>query len=149
MNSNLSFKELINYLDLHNTDPMVRKLLEYISIKEENIIDGLVQAGMSPVDFQFDYDGYYYTPGQFIERLRSDLDYHERESAEWEGKFHSMREERNRFRARSVADILSDMSEQIRKAESERDQANRIITRVQEKNKELEDKINVWHTIEN
>lgn len=148
MNCNLTFNELINYLDFYNNDPMVRKLLEYINDKEENIIEGLVQAGMDPIGCHFDYDGSFHSPGEMIEQLRNDVDYHEREAAEWEEKYYNMKEERNRLRARTVADIMAEMREQVKRAEADRNNSDRIAKKYEEENRELQQKINVWKVLE-
>ncbi len=147
-NLNYSYQELVHYLDLTTTDPMVRKLLEYINDKEENIIEGLVEVGMDPISCYFDYDGFYHSPGSMIEQLRNDVDYHEREAAEWQEKYHNMKEERNRLRARTVADLLSEMQEQVQRAEADRNNSDRIAKKYEEENRELQEKINVWKVLE-
>lgn len=149
MQTNLTYKELINYIDLNSTDPMVRRLLEILQDRDESIVEGLVQAGMDPVDHRFDYDGYYYSPGQYIDQLRNDVDFHEREAQEWEEKYQNMKDERDQLRARSVADLLADMRERIRRAEATAGEADREVTRLQRRNADLEEKINVWNVVAN
>ena len=148
MNCNLTFKELIQYLDYTSTDPLVQRLLGYIKDKEENIIEGLVEAGMDPINCSFDYDGYYHSPGQFIDQLRNDVDYHERMALEWEEKYYRMKEERDQLRARSVAELLNDMNERIKRIEAERNNSDRIARKYEEENRELTEKINVWKILE-
>lgn len=146
--TNLTFKELVHYLDFTSTDPMVRRLLEYINDKEESIVEGLVDVGMDPVEFRFDYDGYYYSPGQYIEQLVNDADYSERMAQEWEEKYYRMKEKHDRLQARSIADVLNEMKNQLISAEEESRRATRIAKKYEEENRELLEKINVWKILE-
>jgi hypothetical protein len=148
MNSNLTYKELIDYLDRYNTDPMVRRLLEMVMDKEETIIEGLMDVGMDPVDCRIEGDDGYYLPGPYIQKLRNDADYYQRESDEWQEKYIDMKDERDRLKARSVADLLADMQEKIRRAEATAREADRITTQYKARNAELEEKINVWSILE-
>lgn len=145
---NLSYNELRDYLDRYNTDPKVRMLLEYINDKEENIIEGLVEVGMDPDTGRIEGDYGWHLPGPYISELRNDVDFHQRESQEWEEKYNDMREERDRLKSRSVADLLSNMQELIRRAEAEAREADRLVTQYRARNKDLEDKINVWQILE-
>ncbi len=146
--TNLTFKELIHYLDFNSTDPMVRRLLTYINDQEESIIEGLVQAGMDPINCRFDYDGSYHSPGEFISKLRNDTDYAEREAAEWEEKYYNIKDERDRLRARSVAELLNEMNEQVKRAHADRNNSDRIAEKYKQENEELQNKINVWTILE-
>ena len=146
--TNLTYKELVLYLDFNSTDPMVRRLLEYINNQEENIIEGLVQAGMDPINCIFDRDGFYHSPGEMIEKLSNDLDYAERESAEWEEKCYRFKEERDQLQTRSVATLLSEMNEQVKRAQADRNNSDRVAEKYKQENQELQNKINVWTILE-
>lgn len=146
--TNLTYKELVHYLDFNSTDPMVRRLLEYINNQEENIIEGLVQAGMDPINCIFDYDGSYHSPGEFISKLRNDTDYAEREAAEWEEKCYRFKEERDQLQTRSVATLLSEMNEQVKRAQADRNNSDRVAEKYKQENQELQNKINVWTILE-
>ena len=146
--TNLSYKELIDYLDRYNTDPMVRRLLEMVMDKEETIIEGLLDVGMDPFDCRIEGDDGYYLPGPYIRKLREDASYFEDEARSWEEKYEDMKEERNRLKARSVAELMAEMEERIRRAETNLREADRVATQLQKKNADLEEKINVWSILE-
>ena len=148
MNSCLTFKELVHYLDMTTTDPMIRRLLDFVLEGEENIVHGLLDAGMDPHDFRFHDDGMWHTPGDYVMHLRNELDFHEREASEWRYKYEDMKDERDGLRARSVADLLSEMNTQLRRSEVERENIARAARAVELENKELKDKINVWTILE-
>ncbi len=148
MNCNLTYNELRDHLDRYSTDPLVHKLLEMITDKEENIIEGLVEIGMDPITGRIEGDYGWHLPGPYISELRNDVDYHQREAQEWEEKYTDMKDERDRLKARSVADLLADMQEQIRRAEAEARETDRLITQYRARNKDLEEKINVWKVLE-
>jgi len=148
MNCNLTYNELRDHLDRYSTDPLVRKLLEYIDDKEENIIEGLIDVGMDPLNGRIEGDSGWFLPGPYISELRNDVDFFQRESQGWEEKYEDMKAERDRLKARSVADLLADMQEKIRRAEAEAREADRILTQYRARNKDLEEKINVWKVLE-
>lgn len=148
MNCNLTYNELRDHLDRYSTDPLVRKLLEYIDDKEENIIEGLIDVGMDPLNGRIEGDNGWFLPGPYISELRNDVDFFQRESQGWEEKYEDMKAERDRLKARSVADLLADMQEKIRRAEAEAREADRILTQYRARNKDLEEKINVWKVLE-
>jgi hypothetical protein len=147
MNLNLTYNELRDQLDRYSTDPLVHKLLEYINDKEENIIEGLVDIGMDEHG-RIEGDNGWSLPGPYISELRNDVDYYQRETQEWEEKYEDMKAERDRLKARSVADLLADMNEKIRRAEAEAREVDRIATQLKARNRELEEKINVWTVLE-
>ena len=147
-NLKLTYTELVNYLDMYSTDPMVRQLLAYIDEKEEMIIEGLIEAGMDPVDCRFEGDNGWALPGPYIQDLRNDADFYRREMHEWEDKYTDMKDERDRLKSRSVADLLADMQEKIKRAEAQANEADRILTQYKARNADLEEKINVWTILE-
>lgn len=147
MNSNLTYNELRDHLDRYNTDPLVRRLLAFINDKEENIIEGLIDIGMDE-DGRIEGDDGWYLPGPYIQKLRQDASYFEDEAHSWEEKYEDMKDERNRLKARSVAELMKEMEERIRRAEVNAREADRVATQLQQKNADLEEKINVWSILE-
>lgn len=107
----------------------------------------LYRVGMDD-DMRFEGDYEYYSPGDYIEHLRSDADYHRQESSEWQHKYEDMKDERDSLRARSVADLLSEMETQVRNAKNAKYTAEQEMHRVQQQNRELQEKINVWTIME-
>ena len=148
MNTNLTYQELIRHLDMYSTDPIVRKLIEYIGEKEETIIESLVEAGMDPVDCRFQTDMGYCYPGEYITELRKNLDFYQEEASTWEYKYEDMKDERDRLQARSVANLLHEMNLQIKRAQDQAHDADRTATQLKQRNKDLEEKINVWQILE-
>jgi hypothetical protein len=148
MTTNLTYNELIDYLDRYNQDPFVRKLLEFLGDREENMIEGLIEVGMDPKDGRIEGDDGWYLPGPYIEKLRNEVDFYYRESQEWEEKYEDASVERDRLKARSVADLMAEMEGRIRRAEANVREADRMVTVYKTRNAELEDKINVWQILE-
>lgn len=144
--NHLTFSELIHYLDLYSTDPVVRRLVSIL--RNDTLREDLEAVGMDPSDNSF-YDDYSYCgPREYIEHLRNEVDYYKKESQEWEDKCEEAQIERDRLSARSVASLLSSMEEQVRRAQAECHHADRIVDQVTQKNRELEEKINVWSILE-
>ena len=149
MNYNtLNDLELIRYLDIYSDDPLVRRLVKIMLGEHGGIIDELVKAGMDIDTKEFEGDYNYYSVGDYIQHLRDAVTYHENESNDWERKYDDMREERDALKARSVADLLREMEDQVRVARELKYMAEQEKARVVQQNKELQEKINVWTVLE-
>lgn len=138
--------ELLKYLDLYSNDPLIRRLVK-IS-RHGGIIEELVDAGMNIDTKEFEGDYNYYSVGDYIQHLRDAVIYHENEANDWQNKYDDVREERDQLQARSVADLLREMEDQVRGAKDAKLSIEREMARVQQQNKELQDKINVWTILE-
>lgn len=130
MNLNhLTDDELIRYLDNTTNDPIVRRLIDIFLNNDNMIFQQLVDVGMDK-DGRFESDYEYLPVGQYIEHLRNEVDYYQREAEELEYKLEDEKEKSKRLSARSIAEVMSELKEQIavvdRKAkisEQERDRA--------------------------
>ena len=130
MNLNhLTDDELIRYLDNTSDDPIVRRLIDIFLNNDNMIFQQLVDVGMNK-DGRFESDYEYLPVGQYIEHLRNEVDYYQREAEELEYKLEDEKEKSKRLSARSIAEVMSELKEQIavvdRKAkisEQERDRA--------------------------
>ena len=130
MNLNhLTDDELIRYLDNTTNDPIVRRLIDIFLNNDNMIFQQLVDVGMDK-NGRFESDYEYLPVGQYIEHLRNEVDYYQREAEELEYKLEDEKEKSKRLSARSIAEVMSELKEQIavvdRKAkisEQERDRA--------------------------
>lgn len=146
--TNLTLNELVHYLDLTTNDPLVRRLVDMLLAGESVVVQELISAGMDPVEHTFKHDYDTVSPGEYIELLRSDIAYYKEEANDWETQHHKMKQERDRLSARTVVELLNDMQFKLNQAESDRNQATRVVENLKKKNAELEEKINVWSVME-
>lgn len=146
-NSNLTYSELIHHLDLHTTDPMVRRLIDII-LNGDGIMESLVGAGMDPTTHEFQDSYSYYSPGDYIGHLKNECDNLEQELHIAQNEVADLTKECEQLRARSVADLLSEMEHEVRMAKRDRAHVQDQCRALQEQNAELNDKINVWHILE-
>jgi hypothetical protein len=72
----LTFDELVKYLDLTATDPVVRKLIGMLLSNGSNIIQELINEGMG-LDGYFSEDYESHTPAEYIKHLRSEIEDYE------------------------------------------------------------------------
>ena len=130
MNYNhLTDDELIRYLDNTSDDPVIRRLVDIFLNNDNMIFQQLVDVGMDK-DGRFESDYEYLPVGEYIQHLRNEVDYYQREAEELEYKLDDEKEKSKRLSARSIAEVMSELREQIavvdRKAkisEQERDRA--------------------------
>lgn len=125
----LTDDELIRYLDNHSTDPLIRRLVKIFTENDDMIFRQLVDAGMDK-DGRFETDYEYLPVGQYIDHLRGELAYYQREAEELEYKLEDEKEKSKRLGARSIVEVMAELKEQInavdqkaRIAERERQQA--------------------------
>ena len=111
--SHLTDDELIRYLDNTSTDPIVRRLVQIFIENDDMIFRQLVDVGMDR-DGRFESDYEHLPVGQYIEYLRNEVDYYQREAEELEYKLDDEKEKSKRLSARSIAEVMSELNEQIR-----------------------------------
>jgi hypothetical protein len=147
-NPNYTYRELVHYLDITTTDPLVRKLIDMIIGGENTVLEQLIEEGMDPVTQTFYFDHEELDPGTYIHHLKRDCAHFEEEMEIAQNELEDMTRDRDRLSTRSVANLLADMEELVKRAKSETDNANRISRKVTQENDELKEKINVWSILE-
>lgn len=147
-NPNYTYRELVHHLDLYTTDPLVRRLIDMLVAGENSIVTNLVEEGMDPVNYTFTYDSQDMDVGEYIRQLKRDCQLYEDEMWLAQRELEDEQGRRRQLETRSVAELLASMEELVKRANSERDNANRIIRKVEQENDELKEKINVWKVIE-
>lgn len=108
----LTDDELIRYLDNNSQDPVIRRLVKIFYENDEMIFQQLVNAGMDK-DGYFETDCEYMPVGQYIEHLRNELAYYQREAEDLEYRLDDEKEKSKRLGARSILDVMRDLKEQI------------------------------------
>lgn len=111
-------KEFADYHLRYTDDPVVRRLCEII-LNDNKVID---------LEDEIDH-------------LKNDVDYAERQLKE-------ARYEIKILEARTIEDMAADLVNRVSSAESIARNAREERDRIAKKNRELEEKINVWHIME-
>lgn len=145
MNLNfLTDDELIRHLDNTSTDPLVRRLVDIFFKNDDMIFQQLVDAGMDR-DGRFETDYEYKPVGEYIEHLRSELAYYQTEAEELEYKLQDEKERVKQLSARSIAEIMSDLKEQIRSVDNKAAQAERERQRAVEDRELAREQLRAWN----
>ena len=147
-NPNYTYQELVHYLDISTTDPLVRKLIDMIISGENTVLEQLIEEGMDPVTQTFYFDHEELDPGTYIHHLKRDCAYYEEEMEIAQRDLAEMTDERDRLSTRSVADLLASMEELVKRAKAESEHAHAVRRKVDQENYELREKINVWTIME-
>lgn len=145
--SHLTEKELVEYLDKHSTDPVVRRLVDIMMGKHDGLVTELVESGMHPKDWEFTHDHQAYKPGGYIEFLRKELQSTEDELWVRECDNEELEKELRKLKARTVLEWLDELKEELRRSDYERDQARqeRDAARISEQN--MKSKMKVWRAL--
>jgi hypothetical protein len=144
----LTYSELVHYLDLTTTDPQVRRLIDFIIAGENTVLEQLIEEGMDPITQTFYYDHDNLDPGAYIHHLKRDCAHFEEEMDIAQRELEEMTAERNRLSTRSVAELLANMEETVKRSRADVEHAIRIQRKTEQENEELKDKINVWTIME-
>lgn len=144
MNYNhLTAKELIHYLDLNSTDPLVLRLVKLL--QEESLVEELEEAGMDPVTKEFRDDGWNYRgPAEYIQHLRNDLDYYVRECDDLQNQVYDLEKEIKNLSTISLVNFIADVKHKLDMTIMEKDRANAKAEEERVKRKEAEQKFEFW-----
>lgn len=147
MNYNhLTAKELIRYLGLTSTDPLVCRLVTLL--QEESLIEELEEAGMDPVTKEFKDDGWNHRgPAEYIQHLRNDVDYYVREAEDLQEQVYSLEKEVAKLGARGVASLLADIHHTLEAAKMEEGRQRRIAENERKLREEAEQKFEFWEKL--
>jgi hypothetical protein len=138
----LTVKELIRYLDLTSTDPLVRKLIQLL--QDESLVEELAEAGMDPVTQEFKHDWEYFGPASYIEKLRNDVDYYVEECNNLENKVRELEGEVTRMSTVSLVNFIADVQHKLEMNKLETARANNRAEAERAARKEAEQKFEFW-----
>lgn len=147
-NNHLTDKELIHYLSLTSSDPLILRLVNMLHSTRGGLVYDLEEAGMDPETLTFSYEYANYSPGQLITQLEKDLDWIKDEAEDLKYKLEEMTEERDELRTRSIVDFIQEVEQGRQAAINERKFAIAESQRLGKENDELREKINVWKILE-
>lgn len=136
--------ELIHYLDLYATDPLVRRLARMLTDSRGALIDDLVAAGMDPDTWQFEGDHEPMYPGAYIQHLRSDIDHLDSRLDATSRELDEAYEESTRLQTRTVMEFVEEVVQEKREAESRVRTARETVNEVQKENARLREQIDMW-----
>jgi hypothetical protein len=149
MNLNsLSDDELLRYLDKYSDDPVMKRVVDILMDKQQGIISDLVAAGMDPQYWTFRPDGYNeYYPGQYVSHLESEIDCVESELSSAQYELDDVNAELRKLKARTVAELIAELNEELTVMASARDQARFERDRAIQNEKTTKEKMKVWTAI--
>lgn len=104
----LSDNELIDHIIKHDSDPIRVRLATHMQRLAGSIIDDLVYAGMDETycEFRSVVNENTYHPGSYISHLENEIEY-------LNGKLEQDRKEIADLQARTVADLIKELNQQI------------------------------------
>ncbi len=140
--NNLSARELIHYLDLYSEDPIVLRLVKLL--KEESIVQELVDVGMNPDTMTFEADYQHVSPGEYIDQLRRDVDYYVEERDSLENEVDELRQEVKRMSTIGIMNFVADVHHKLEMATLEKNRATRAAEEERKRREEAEQKFEFW-----
>lgn len=137
--NHLTDNELIDYVLRYDDDPIRVRLATHMARVEGSIIDDLENAGMDEVfcTFTSAVNGSTYHPGQYITHLEDEISYLESKISEQEIKL-------NNLKARTVAELIAELRQEIDTAELQAVRARNEKAIAEEKAIEATHKLDMW-----
>ena len=145
MNYNsMSDYELLHYLDLSSNDPLIRRLINVLAKTRGALIDDLESAGMDSQSWTFGEGWNKYSPGQYIEELRNDVERAEDELRLAQDELSGMQDECERLKARTIMQFIEEVQSEKRISKVNADEAYKEAARVRQENAKLREQIDMW-----
>ena len=145
MNYNsMTYRELVHYLDLNSTDPVVRRLVVMLTDGPNGIIAGLEKAGMDPKTWLFDggYDSM--SPGEYIEELRHKVRDLNEDNDDLQTQIAWIEGERDKLKVRSVMELIEEVNKEKTRCSVIASEAIKESIKVKEENAKLREQIDMW-----
>lgn len=140
----MSDHELMHYLDLYSTDPVVRRLIGVLARTRGSLIDDLEAVGMDSQRWTFGDGWTKYSPGQYIEELRHDVERAEDELRLAQDELSGMQDECDRLKTRTIMQFIEEVQSEKRISKANADEAHKEANRVREENAKLREQIDMW-----
>jgi len=140
--------ELLHYLDLYSDDPLIRRLVNFLSNTRGGLITDLEAAGMDPHTWQFETEWQSMYPGDYIQQLRQDINDLEQHLSVTKSDLEDVTEERNRLEARSIMDLIAEVQKERTINREERYRAEKYAIAVKEENDQLREQLGMWKILE-
>ena len=145
MNYNaMSDHELMHYLDLYSEDPVVRRLIGVLARTRGALINDLEAAGMDPQSWTFGEGWNKFSPGQYIEELRNDVERAEDELRLAQDELSGMLDECERLKTRTIMQFIEEVHSEKRISKANADEAYKEAARVRQENAKLREQIDMW-----
>ena len=136
--------ELLHYLDLHSEDPVIRRLVNFLSNTRGGLISDQEEAGMDPHTWQFETDWQHLYPGDYIQQLRRDLDEAESDLTRTKYELEDLEEKYDQLKTKSIMDFVQEVNNERLRASLTASEARKEADKQREENAKLREKIDMW-----
>ena len=145
MNYNsMSDQELLHYLDLSTSDPLIRRLINVLTRTRGALIDDLESAGMDSQSWTFGEGWNKFSPGQYIEELRNDVRRAEDELELAQEALEQAIDERDQLKTRNIMQLITEAQQEKNAAASRANEAWTETNRIRKENDKLREQIDMW-----
>ena len=136
----LSERELVNYLAMYSTDPVIQRLIgmiEYTREEYTNLVDNLVDAGM---DRDFLVFHGMTSPGSYIKELEMQVD-------ELERDVDSLHEDLDELKTKTVLEFLGEVKLELKTMRQLHATDTEKIRGLEKELEKTQEKLRVWNVM--
>ena len=145
MNYNsMSDFELLHYLDIYSEDPVIRRLVDFLSNTRGGLITDLEAAGMDPHTWQFETEWQHMYPGDYIQQLRRDVEEAESNLRWLQDDHQELEDKYHELKTRSIMDFVEEVNKERLRASLTASEARKETEKVREENAKLREQIDMW-----
>ena len=130
-----SDSELLNYLDLYSTDPVIRRLLT-IADRSEQFISELHNVGMD-TDVYFENT---FSPAEYIQHLENEIECYSRDLAQATNRVYQLE-------TRTLMSFVEDVNQALKAANQKVTRISIDLRKAEEELKESQDKLKAWNLL--
>lgn len=130
-----SDSELLNYLDLYSTDPVIRRLLT-IADRSEQFISELHNVGMD-TDVYFENT---FSPAEYIQHLENEIECYSRDLAQATNRVYQLE-------TRTLMSFVEDVNQALKAANQKVTRISIDLRKAEEELKESQDKLKAWNLV--
>lgn len=143
MNYNaMTLPEMIHYLDLYNNDPIVQRLIQRLNYTDLRL--ELEEAGMDPVSGMFKDNYDHYSPGEYIESLRTEVRNTEEELSDLRYRHEDLEEKYHELKTRSIMQFIEEVKMEQRANQELVKESMATIQAFKKENERLKEQIDMW-----
>lgn len=136
--------ELLHYLDLTATDPLIRRLINVLARTRGALIDDLESAGMDPQSWTFGDGWNKFSPGQYIEELRNDLQHAEDQLEIAQREITQIEDERDQLKTRNIIKFIEELQQEKRSNQELVRESIATVQAYKKENDKLKEQIDMW-----
>ena len=140
----LTDQEFLNWLHVTGFDDPIVKRMWTMCMQHDSLRDDLIAVKMDAEENQFYYNGLAYSPAEYIQRLEQEIDSLNDEGLVQQEEIDNLQLEIHGLKARSVAELIAELHEDIKKCNQQIEASNRAAEKARLSEQDARSRLDMW-----